>query len=69
MYKPQDFRKGCPVCCAISQSLTKKNCDFCKAELVIFENIYESKFSGFNNTLEWKFESQKSTKPSKTKGA
>ena len=59
MFKTIDFRKGCPVCCAISKSLTKKNCDFCKAELVFLTKEYEAKFNPMNNRLEWIWNAQK----------
>ena len=65
MYKPQDFKKGCPVCQAISKSLTKNDCDFCKAKLVVISKCYESKFNSMNNQLEWIWNVQKSTTPKK----
>ncbi len=56
MYKPSDFRKGCPVCGAVSKSMTKKACDGCGAELIDLDVVHNSStYSPSGKTLEWVF--------------
>ncbi len=58
MYKPRDFHKGCPVCCAVSKSLTKKKCDICGAELIVLDTGNNS--SEYNGKkLKWEFQKRK----------
>jgi len=58
MYKITDFKKGCPVCQALSKSLTKTKCDFCKAKLVEMTNEYASRYSGSGDELSWTFKTK-----------
>ena len=56
MYKPDAFKKACPVCQAISKSKTKRYCNYCKAELIDLEgNKWYTDYSSFDNTITWKF--------------
>ena len=55
MKKPNDIKKFCPVCHEFSFSLTKKNCDFCKANLWDLKNFDKSSTSGYTFTSQSRF--------------
>jgi len=59
MYNMCDFKKGCPVCMAVTKSLTKKKCDFCKCPLLkILVNV-NSSYRGHSDELCWTWQLEK----------
>jgi len=63
MYRMYDFKKCCPNCQALSKSLTKKKCDFCKCVLIELDSVKNiTQYNDFNNNFSFKIWAKKKAK-------